>query len=81
MSEPSSRARLPEDAGMNSLQLDLELTRDELAHTLDDLFAKFNLRLIISSRPVVFAGSFVFGLAACAVFVSSRLRRRASRGR
>ncbi|WP_431278930.1 hypothetical protein [Leifsonia poae] len=73
------RAPIPKDAGINVLKLDLEKTRDELAETLDDVFATFNLGVQIRSHPVFFAGLFlaVVGAAAGAV---AMLTRRRSRG-
>jgi hypothetical protein len=77
-SEP--RPPLPHGAGVNSIQLDLAATRDELAGTLDDLFAKFNLRLIATSRPVVFAGLVVATTAAAVLVIATRRRGRGGRG-
>lgn len=74
------RPELPANAGMNSRELDLELTRDELAKTLDDLFAKFNLRLIITSRPVIFGAVFLVGAVASVIAVVTSVRRGRSRG-
>ena len=50
----TSRPPLPPDAGVHSLQLDIDQTRDELAATLDDLFATFNPAVQIRSHPVLF---------------------------
>jgi hypothetical protein len=74
------RPKLPADAGINSRVLDLELTREELALSLDELFAKFNLRLIITSRPAIFAGIFLIGTVASSIAVVSSVRRRDRRG-
>jgi hypothetical protein len=75
------RAPLAKDAGVNVLKLDLEQTRDELADTLDDLFATFNLGVQIRSHPVFFAGLFlaVVGAAAGAVVLLTRGRSRGKR--
>lgn len=77
----ADRAPLPKDAGIHVLQLDLEQTRDELASTLDDLFATFNLRVQIRSHPVMFAGLFLgaLGAAVGAVLLLSRGRSRGAR--
>lgn len=80
LSAPEPRPPLPPGAGINSIQLDLAATRDELAGTLDDLFAKFNLRLIATSRPVVFAGLVVVSTAAAALVIAARRRGRGGRG-
>jgi hypothetical protein len=66
---------------MNVLQLDLEKTRDELASTLDDLFATFNIRVQIRSHPVFFAGFFlaIVGAATGAVVLLTRGRSRVRR--
>ena len=71
------RPPLPKGAGMNTIKLDLEVTRDELASTLDDLFAWFNPRLQIKSHPVFFAGVFlaVAGTAAGVVALLTRRSR------
>ncbi|ODA90956.1 hypothetical protein ATY41_07815 [Leifsonia xyli subsp. xyli] len=39
--------------GINTLKLELEETREELAGTLDDLFATLNPRVQIRSHPMV----------------------------
>jgi len=64
---------------MNVLKLDLEQTRDELASTLDDVFATFNPGVQIRSHPVFFAGLFlaIAGAAAGAVVLLTRGRSRA----
>ena len=75
------RAPLPKDAGIHVLQLDLEHTRDELATTLDDLFATFNLRVQIRSHPMLFTGLFLaaVGAAVGAVVLLTRGRSRGAR--
>lgn len=75
----ASRPPLPPNAGIHSIQLDLETTRDELAHSLDDLFAAFNLRLLVRSRPALFAALAVVGGALTSAAVLARLRGRAGR--
>lgn len=40
----ADRPPLPPGAGLNSLQLDVEQTREHLAETLDLLFRKFDVR-------------------------------------
>ena len=77
---PGARAP-PKDAGINVIKLDVEQTRDELADTLDDLFATFNLGVQIRSHPVFFAGLFlaVVGAAAGAVALLTRGRSRGKR--
>jgi hypothetical protein len=76
---PAGRPPLPKGAGMNQLKLDLEVTRDELATTLDDLFATFNIRVQIRSHPVFFTGLFlvVAGAAAGAAVLLTQRRGRA----
>lgn len=76
----TSRPPLPPDAGVNSLQLDIVQTRDELAATLDDLFATFNPAVQIRSHPVLFASLFLAATAAAAGAVL-RLRRGRTRAR
>ena len=73
---PAGRPPLPKGAGINSLKLDLEVTRDELASTLDDLFATFNIRVQIRSHPVFFVGLFVALTGAAAGIATLLLRRR-----
>ncbi|NEN05502.1 DUF3618 domain-containing protein [Diaminobutyricibacter tongyongensis] len=76
-----SRPPLPPDAGVHSLQLDIDQTRDELAATLDDLFATFNPAVQIRSHPVLFASLFLAAVAAAtgAVLTFRRGRARARR--
>jgi hypothetical protein len=73
---PAGRPPLPKGAGINSLKLDLEVTREELATTLDDLFATFNLRVQIRSHPAFFAGLFLALTGAAAWTATVLLRRR-----
>jgi hypothetical protein len=75
------RAPLQKDAGMNVLKLDIEVTRDELASTLDDLFATFNPGVQIRSHPVFFAGLFlgIVGAATGAIVLLTRGRTRGAR--
>ncbi|MFF1635389.1 DUF3618 domain-containing protein [Leifsonia sp. NPDC058248] len=75
------RPPLPKDAGIHTIQLDLEQTRDEVASTLDDLFATFNPGVQIRSHPVFFAGLFLamVGAAAGAVLMLTRGRSRGGR--
>ncbi|MFP3467276.1 hypothetical protein [Leifsonia sp. SIMBA_070] len=75
---PAGRPPLPPGAGINQMKLDLEVTRDELASTLDDLFATFNLRVQIRSHPALFAGVFL-GLAGAAAGIATLLLRRRGR--
>ena len=80
--EPStSRPPLPPGAGVHSLQLDIAQTRDELAATLDDLFATFNPAVQLRSHPVLFASLFLAAVAAAtgAVVTLRRGRARARR--
>ena len=77
---PAGRPPLPKGSGINSLKLDLEVTRDELASTLDDLFATFNIRVQIRSHPLVFAGVFLT-LAGAAAGIATLLVRRRGRAR
>jgi len=39
---PSARPPLPENAGLNTIRLDLALTRDEIATTIRQLSTKLN---------------------------------------
>ncbi|MDR6972405.1 hypothetical protein [Leifsonia shinshuensis] len=73
---PAGRPPLPPGAGINQMKLDLEVTRDELASTLDDLFATFNIRVQIRSHPVVFVGVFLTMVGAAAGIATLLLRRR-----
>lgn len=41
--------------GVHTLKLEVEQTRDELATTLDDIFATFNPRVQFRSHPVLVA--------------------------
>ncbi len=70
------RAPLPKGAGINTIKLDVERTRDELARTLDDLFATFNIRVQIRSHPGFFVALFlgVAGAAAGIVVLLTRKR-------
>ena len=70
------RPEVPDDAGMDSRKLDLELTRNELAETLDLLFAKFNLRLMVQDRPVLFGALGLAGIASVVLGVLAILRKR-----
>ncbi|WP_223693182.1 hypothetical protein [Leifsonia poae] len=72
----TERAALPRDAGIHSRQLDLQQTREEVAVTLDDLFATFNPGVQIRSHPVLFAGLF---LAAVGAVVAAVVRFNAGR--
>ncbi|MGO4534982.1 hypothetical protein [Leifsonia sp. 2MCAF36] len=73
---PAGRPPLPKGSGINSLKLDLEVTREELASTLDDLFATFNIRVQIRSHPVFFTGLFLTLTGAAAAITTMLLRRR-----
>lgn len=77
---PAGRPPLPKGAGVNMLKLDLEVTRDELATTLDDLFATFNLRVQIRSHPAFFTGVFLTLAGAGAGIAVLLLRRRGRAG-
>ena len=70
------RAPLPDGAGIPTIKLDLEQTRDELASTLDDLFATFNPGVQIRSHPVLFVGLFLGAVAAAAGAVAMLTRGR-----
>ena len=76
---PAGRPPLPPGAGINTIKLDIEVTRDELASTLDDLFATFNPGVQIRSHPVLAVGLFLGTLAATAGAVVLLVRGR-SRG-
>ncbi|MGH1526865.1 hypothetical protein ACRAWC_24095 [Leifsonia sp. L25] len=73
---PAGRPPLPKGAGINSLKLDLEVTREELASTLDDLFATFNIRVQIRSHPAFFTGLFLVVAAGAAGIATLLVRRR-----
>lgn len=79
MTVTDRRPPLAPGAGVNTIKLDIERTRDELASTLDDLFATFNVRVQIRSHPGLFAGVFVViaGAAAGIVALAERRRSRA----
>ncbi|GAB3582939.1 hypothetical protein GCM10027406_26560 [Leifsonia lichenia] len=70
------RPPLPDGAGIPTIKLDLEQTRDELASTLDDLFATFNPGVQIRSHPVLSAGLFLGAVAAAAGAVALLTRGR-----
>lgn len=76
----AARPPLPPNAGIHAIQLELETTREELAHSLDDLFAAFNLRLLVRSRPAVFGALVLAGGAFLGARVLARRRGRAGRG-
>jgi len=77
---PAGRPPVPKGAGINTLKLDLEVTRDELASTLDDLFATFNLRVQIRSHPAFFAGLFLAVVGGAAGIATLLVRRRGRAG-
>ena len=66
------------DAGLNTLRLDAALMRDELARTLGELYAKFNLRLLIRDDPgrLALLAFAALGLVAAVVARSARRRTR-----
>jgi hypothetical protein len=72
----TGRPPLPKNAGMNTIQLDLELTRSELASTLDDIFATFNPRVQIRSHPVAAVGVLLAVAAAAAGAVALLIGKR-----
>lgn len=74
------RPPLPQGAGIPTIKLDLEQTRDELASTLDDLFATFNPGVQIRSHPVLAIG-LLLGAVAAAVGAVALLTRGRSRAR
>ncbi len=81
MTGPSTaRPGLSPDAGVHSLQLDIDQTRDELAATLDDLFATFNPAVQIRSHPVLYASLFLAAIAAATAAILN-LRRGRNRAR
>ncbi len=47
-----ARPPLPENAGKNSIRLDLALTRDEIAATVRELARKLNPRRMVDDNPV-----------------------------
>lgn len=63
------------DKGMNTLKLELEQTRDELATTLDDLFATFNPLVQIRSHPVASAAVLLAVVGGVAALVTRGLSR------
>jgi hypothetical protein len=77
---PAGRPPIPAGAGINTLKLDIEVTRDELAGTLDDLFATFNPRVQIRSHPTFFVGLFL-AIAGGAAGIAVLLTRRRGRAR
>lgn len=46
-----ARPPLPDDAGINTIRLDLALTRDELAVTAEQLRAKLDPRRLVNGNP------------------------------
>ncbi|MEN2741342.1 hypothetical protein ABCS02_26455 [Microbacterium sp. X-17] len=60
---------------MNTLKLELEETRDQLAGTLDDIFATFNVRVQIRSHPVAAAAVFLAVLGGAAALVARGMAR------
>ncbi|MEY9852586.1 polysaccharide pyruvyl transferase WcaK-like protein [Leifsonia sp. EB41] len=60
---------------MNTLKLELEETRDQLAGTLDDIFATFNVRVQIRSHPVIAAAAFLTVLGGAAALVARGMTR------
>ncbi len=73
----TARPALPPGAGVHSLQLDIVQTRDELAATLDDLFATFNPAVQIRSHPVLYASIFLAATAAATAAILTLRRGRA----
>lgn len=61
--------------GMNTLKLELEETRDQLAGTLDDIFATFNVRVQIRSHPIGAASVFLAVLGGAAALVARGIAR------
>jgi hypothetical protein len=61
--------------GINTLKLELEETREELAGLLDDLFATFNPRVQIRSHPVVAAVLFAGLLGGAAALLYRSIAR------
>lgn len=61
--------------GMNTLKLELEQTREELASTLDDIFATLNPRVQIRSHPALSAVVFVGLLAGAAALLYRSIAR------
>lgn len=61
-----SRPPLPEGAGLNTIRLDLALTRDEIAVTMRQLVSKLNPRRLVTDNPraAVVVASCLFAVAA-----------------
>lgn len=66
----------PEGAGLNSLQLEVEQTREHLAQTLDLLFQKFDVRTAVAYHVRTTA----IVVASVAVIGAGVLLWRANRG-
>ncbi len=79
MSAPE-RPPLPRGAGINTIRLEVERTREELADTLDDIFATFNPRVQLRSHPLL-AGGLLLVAAAAAGGIAAVLAGRRRRGR
>jgi hypothetical protein len=62
-------------AGMNTLKLELEETREQLATTLDDIFATFNPLVQIRSHPVASAAVFLAVVGGTAALVARGISR------
>jgi hypothetical protein len=61
--------------GTNTLKLELEETRDQLAKTLDDIFATFNPLVQIRSHPLASAAVFLAVAGGAAALVARGIAR------
>ena len=79
LTDPSlARPPLPENAGMNTIRLDLALTRDELAATVRQLAAKLNPGRLLSEhsgRILLIGLTLVTVAGSIAVHVADRRSR------
>ena len=73
------RPELPPDAGLNTLRLDLALTRDELAVSLGQLISRLKPRALISAHPLASAVTALAVAAAVANAMSNAAHRTPAR--
>lgn len=77
-----ARPPLPDDAGINTIRLDLALTRDELAVTAEQLRAKLDPRRLVNGNPtgtLAVVLTMIAVVGSIAVHVAERRSRERSR--
>ena len=77
-----ARPPLPDDAGINTIRLDLELTRDEIAVTAAQLRAKLDPRRLVNDNPTGALAVVITAITAVgsiAVHIAERRGRERSR--